>query len=482
MKEHITKKFRPKKFADVIGQPVSIATLTTAITAKQIPPAYLFVGTRGCGKTTCARLVAMALNCRNLQGAEPCGVCECCVDILNGNSDYLIEVDSATHGKVEPVRQLMASVGYYVPEGNYKVVLLDECHMLTKEAWNACLKTVEEPPARVLFIFGTTEPYKVLGTAKSRCVVCQFPAVSDLTLTDNIKHILNTEKVAYDDQAVALIAKYAYGSIRDAQSILEGFINSGKVKAEDVKQLYQTIDPNTILTYFNNVLNKDLKAASNIIGGWIRMGVSPEYVVSSLMEHLRNMIMDWFITDNALKSMLKVQKEKIGDARLASWIDFFYVQLTYIKEFPMEYSLMLDLITIKLIDTLNSPVAEKKRQTKERDVIKDAPETTASAEPPKDESPVATVVATKTATLAPLPIDRGLLDALEKVCGGMKLEISGPDWGRVTMRNAKGTIFDVVLSADKAKSPFYILSTDLERVVAGYPESMGTYVHEKVGA
>ena len=161
-KTNITKKYRPHRFSEVVGQDISVKKIVMALQSGVIPPAYLFAGIRGCGKTSCARLVAMSLNCIARVGVEPCGTCDSCKSILQDNSEYLVEVDGATYGKVENVRDLMASIKYMVPDGAYRVVIMDECHGLTKQAWDSALKTIEEPPRNTLFIFCTTEFGKVI--------------------------------------------------------------------------------------------------------------------------------------------------------------------------------------------------------------------------------------------------------------------------------------------------------------------------------
>ena len=247
MSDSIIKKYRPKTFSQVVGQTGSVYKITAALTSGVIPPAYLFSGIQGGGKTTNARLVTMSLNCQQRVGVEPCGQCQQCKDILNDCSSYLIELDGAQHGKVEDIRGITGTVSYVVPDGNYKVVIIDECHGLSKAAWNALLKTIEEPPKNVLFIFCTTELQKVQATIRSRCVHIQFPGVTDDVITKIIKHVCAEEKATIDDESVQLITKYAFGSIRDAQSILEGFIRMGKITADQVKQTDEIAKQKSIL-------------------------------------------------------------------------------------------------------------------------------------------------------------------------------------------------------------------------------------------
>jgi DNA polymerase-3 subunit gamma/tau len=406
----------------------------------------------------------MSLTCEKRIGIEPCGECESCIEIMRGVSDYFIEVDGATNGKVEDVRNLMASIGYYVPEKKYKVVLIDECHSLTQAAWNASLKTIEVPPARVLFVFSTTEIAKVVATAKSRCVPVQFPGVTDDVIISMLKNILEIEKKPYDEEALKTIAKEARGSIRDAQSILEGFIRFDRIKKDDVCALHQTLDFNTIVTYFNSIIAKDTKAACATTGGWIRLGVAPELVITGLMEHLQNMLLDFIVIDSSIKGLLKAQRDKIGDSRIASWVDFFYEQIKYIREFPMAYSLVMNLMTIKLVDSLNIKI-ESKSNRKKADEIEEKKEAVAAV-------PEKSRINEKTF------LNKDWVNKMEQVCKGRVIEVT-PDYRRVTITNEYGTTFDVVTDESLARTGLFLLGEDVPAVVADYPNSMDTYIKEK---
>jgi len=311
----------------------------------------------------------------------------------------------------------------------------------------------------VMFIFCTTEIQKVKATIKSRCVHVQFPGVSDEVVIAMVKNICGAEQAEIEDDAAKLIAQYAFGSLRDAQSILEGFIRTKKVTANQVKQVYQTIDPNTILTYFNNIADKDMKSATNMTKGWLRLGIGPELMINGLLEHLRNMVMIFKVEDKTLKSLLKAQREKIGEGRVADWIEFFYDQLKFIRDYPMEYSLSIDLITIKLIDSLTAQKSLTKKKKGE-------------------EEPVVEIIkaATKTDTIAPL--DKEKILKLQQACSGIIAEVD-PQFRRVTIKNKQGTIFDVTSHVSLVKSDYYIMDQDLDFVIQGYPESMETAVKIK---
>jgi DNA polymerase III subunit gamma/tau len=458
---NITKKFRPTKFSEVRGQATAVSNITSALKSKIIPPAYLFSGLQGSGKTTCARLLAMSLNCQKKDDIEPCGECLECRAILEDNSNYLLELDGARSGKVDDIRELMGTIAYVVPDGNYKVIVIDECHALTKQAWQAALKTIEEPPKNILFIFCTTEIQKVIATIKSRCVHMQFPGVSDKVITNMIQEICSSENVEIEDEAVQLITKNAFGSLRDAQSILEGFIRSGNITTEQIKTIYQTVDPNTVMTYFNSVLEGNINNASNMTKGWMRLGVGPEQILTALLEHLRNMVMDFKIKDANLKKLLKSQKEKIGN-NIAPWIEFFYDQLKFIKEYPMEYSLTIDLITIKLIASVNN----FKTQTRTKKSKKE-PKMESKTEPKEIQN-------------APQSLDHTKVYAFKDVCKG-SIAQSDRYFSRVTIKNNKGTLIDLVTDPSLVVNTYYILSCDLDKAIQGYPEVMNSIVNINTG-
>ena len=366
MSENITRKYRPRTLSSVIGQPVATKSIQSTLTSGKIPPAYLFYGIQGSGKTTLARLIAMSTNCTNRTGVEPCGQCQPCKDIINDCSDMLAEYDGATHSGVGDLRDMMAAVKFMVPDGMYKVVIIDECHALSKQAWQAALKTIEEPPRNVMFIFCTTEIQKVIATIKSRCVQLQFAGIDDAVILTMLKNICTAEEAAYDEKALQLIAKNSNGSIRDAQSILEGFIRTGKVSTDLVKSVYQTLDPMSLCNFFNYILTGNAKAAAKTAHGWLKTGASPDLIIGSLMEHLRNMIMDFTVEDDSLKAILKSQREKIGDGRVGAWIEFLYEQLRFLREYPMSHWLLIDLVTIRFISTASeAPVKASTKKAKE---------------------------------------------------------------------------------------------------------------------
>lgn len=222
----LARKWRPRQFSELVGQPTLIKALTQALSKQQIHHAYLFTGTRGVGKTTIGRLLAMALNCEQGITPTPCGQCSACQHIIQGNFADLIEVDAASKTKVEDTRDLLAQVPYLPTVGRYKIYLIDEIHMFSNHSFNALLKTLEEPPAHVIFILATTDPEKLPKTILSRCLHFPLQTIPEQLISQQLAHILKQESVQFELPALALIAKAANGSLRDALSLLEPMLSS----------------------------------------------------------------------------------------------------------------------------------------------------------------------------------------------------------------------------------------------------------------
>ena len=215
------RKWRPLTFDDVVGQEHITGTLKKAIEKKRIAHAYIFSGTRGVGKTTTARILARALNCEQGPTTTPCGTCDSCKGILGGSSFDVLEIDGASNNSVDDIRELRDNVGYSSMGGKYRIFVIDEVHMLTKNAFNALLKTLEEPPPNVIFIFATTEPQKIPATIHSRCQRYDFRRIVPEQILERLERICNEEKVAFEKAALMLIARKADGSMRDALSLLD---------------------------------------------------------------------------------------------------------------------------------------------------------------------------------------------------------------------------------------------------------------------
>lgn len=235
----LARKWRPRSFEELVGQQHITSALTHALTTQQLHHAYLFSGTRGVGKTTIARILAKCLNCEQGVSSTPCGSCAACVEIDKGRYPDLIEVDAASRTKVEDTRELLDNVVYAPSQGRYKIYLIDEVHMLSGHSFNALLKTLEEPPEHVIFIFATTDPEKMPATVISRCLQFQLRPIAQSLLEQHLTKILTEQGHAFDEQAIQLLAYAAFGSLRDALSLTEQAIGlgQGEVKRDAVEQM-----------------------------------------------------------------------------------------------------------------------------------------------------------------------------------------------------------------------------------------------------
>jgi DNA polymerase-3 subunit gamma/tau len=258
----LARKWRPRNFSTLVGQEHVVRALTHALEQKRLHHAYLFTGTRGVGKTTLARILAKALNCETGITATPCGVCSACTEIDSGRFIDLIEVDAATNTKVEEMRQLLENAVYTPTRGRFKVYVIDEVHMLSRSAFNAMLKTLEEPPEHIKFILATTEPEKVPVTVLSRCLQFNLKQLPREAIYTHLGYILQQEKTASEPAALRLIAQAAQGSMRDALSLLDQAIAyaGGKVSEEAVRAMLGAIDQDYLFKLLDGLAQQEIKA------------------------------------------------------------------------------------------------------------------------------------------------------------------------------------------------------------------------------
>ncbi|HPC38942.1 MAG TPA: DNA polymerase III subunit gamma/tau [Exilispira sp.] len=288
-KDIITLKFRPQKFSEFIGQPQVTMPLINSITNGKIHHAYLFYGPRGVGKTSAARILAKMLNCLDFKNDEPCLKCENCVEISNGISSDVIEIDGASNRGIDEIRNLQSNLIYAPTKSRYKIYIIDEVHMLTKEAFNALLKTLEEPPEHVIFIFATTEIHKVLPTIRSRCQQYQFTLFKITDIATQIVKILKEYNVKYDNEVPALVAKYGNGSMRDALSILSQILsyNDKEIKIETVYNLLGIHSLDFIKTIFEKIASKDISGLYSICSEIYYQGLSLDNITTQILEFIR---------------------------------------------------------------------------------------------------------------------------------------------------------------------------------------------------
>jgi len=286
------RKWRPQVFGDIVGQPHITTTLKNAIGTGRLSHSYLFSGPRGVGKTTTARILARAINCLHPKKSDPDNTCELCVEISEGRSVNVFEIDGASNRGVEEIRNLREGVRYGPGKGAYKVYIIDEVHMLTKEAFNALLKTLEEPPPYVVFIFATTEVHKVPLTILSRCQRFEFHRISTDEIVSTLAGIAETEKIDIDGPALELIARRADGSLRDSQSIFDQIVSfcDRKIRVEDVRALLKIVDDEYYFRVTDAVAARDSAAGFAIVDEVSRGGNDLREFMGGITEHLRNLL------------------------------------------------------------------------------------------------------------------------------------------------------------------------------------------------
>lgn len=255
----LARKWRPKRFADLVGQEHVVRALSNALKESRLHHAYLLTGTRGVGKTTIARILAKSLNCETGTTAEPCGVCQACTQIDAGRFVDLLEIDAASNTGIDNIREVLENAQYTPTMGRYKVYIIDEVHMLSKSAFNAMLKTLEEPPAHVKFILATTDPQKVPVTVLSRCLQFSLRNMTPQQVAGHLAHMLDVEGIAYESPALALLGRAAAGSMRDAQSLLDQAIayGLGEVKEDGVRAMLGAVDKRYLFALLDALADAD---------------------------------------------------------------------------------------------------------------------------------------------------------------------------------------------------------------------------------
>lgn len=301
------RKYRPTNFDEVVGQTHIIQTLKNAIVQNRIAHAYLFCGPRGTGKTSIAKIFAKTLNCTNSQDA-PCGVCENCKMAANGSHPDIIEIDAASNNGVDEVRNLIDKVKYAPMQGKYKIYIIDEVHMMTSGAFNALLKTIEEPPAHVIFIFATTEPNKVLPTIISRCQRFDFNKVSMHDIKYRLSVVCKNEGIEIDENGLTLIAQLADGGMRDALSILDQCVAycSSHIDVNDIRKIYGVVTSEDIGKLFYSVYKKDVDSFIKDIQKYSDMGMD----IKRLTADFIHMLKDSLILDYSENSTLVLDMNK----------------------------------------------------------------------------------------------------------------------------------------------------------------------------
>src|SRR5213595_1646194 len=365
--EVFARKYRPQTFDDLVGQAHVSRTLKNAVAQNRLAHAYLFVGPRGIGKTSTARILAKALNCVKGPTVTPCGVCDNCREIAGGNSLDVIEIDGASNNSVEDVRQLRDNVRYAPAKGRYKIYLIDEVHMLSPAAFNALLKTLEEQPAHVKFIFATTEPQKVLPTILSRCQRFDLHRIPSNLIAQHLQFIAGKEKITLEPAAAHAIARGAEGGLRDAESMLDQLVAfcGEKISENDVLDVFGFTSEQTVVDLTGRILRSETPAAIDLLHQQSEAGKDMMRLMSDLIAYLRDLLVfkakpDALTEDvdpEAQKS-LAAHAELITNDRLLELIDQFAAAEGRMKWAPNK-KLHFEVAIIKAIQSLRQATLDE---------------------------------------------------------------------------------------------------------------------------
>ena len=322
----LARKWRPKDFGSLVGQEHVVRALRHALDAKRLHHAYLFTGTRGVGKTTLARILAKCLNCETGVTSQPCGKCSACVEIDAGRFVDLLEVDAATNTRVDEMRQLLETAQYAPAKGRYKVYVIDEVHQLSGHAFNAMLKTLEEPPEHMKFVLATTDPQKIPVTVLSRCLQFNLKQMPPAAIVAHLEHILQKESVAAEPEALALLARAAAGSMRDALSLLDQAIahGAGRLTARSVGEMLGAIDRGYLLSLIDAVAGGDAAAAVKIADDMQARSLAFDAALADLAALLLKLALA-----QRLPATLAEDPERARLVELAERIDAESLQLYY---------------------------------------------------------------------------------------------------------------------------------------------------------
>ena len=359
------RKFRPNTFDEVKGQDHIVTTLKNQINAERIGHAFLFCGTRGTGKTSVAKILARAVNCENPVDGSPCGECETCKTNEGGSAPNIIEMDAASNNGVDDVRQIIEEIQYSPTVGKYTVYIIDEVHMLSGPAFNALLKTLEEPPAYVIFILATTEPHKIPVTILSRCQRYDFKRISIETIVDRLKELMNKEGINVDDKALRYIAKVADGSMRDALSLLDqciAFYADKELTYENVLEVLGAVDQEVFSRLIRCIIQGDVANSMKILDEVVIKGRELGQFVNDFIWYLRNLMLvkgsedAMEVVDAPMERIeaLKEEAEMVDTESIMRYIRVLSETSAQIK-YSDQKRVLLEIALIKL----NTPAMEK---------------------------------------------------------------------------------------------------------------------------
>ena len=359
--------WRPQTFGDVIGQDAITTTLRNAVATKQVSHAYLFTGPRGTGKTSCSKILAKAVNCLQPQKGEPCNQCEICQAINANSLNDVIEIDAASNNGVEQIRDIRDKVKYAPTRAAYKVYIIDEVHMLSTGAFNALLKTLEEPPAQVIFILATTEPQKIPATIISRTQRFDFRRITASTILERLEFILKAKQVTYDEQGLKLIAQAAEGGMRDALSILDQALSldNKRLTLDNAIQVTGTVDKKQLEAYFLAIIAANAAQALEDLHQLLASGRSPHRFIEAIIETCRDLLLiktDDKLLDDFSRSLISPQivavHDQISQQQLYQMINAAS-QTQQDLHNVSRTDIYLEVLTVKLCEIMQSTNSEE---------------------------------------------------------------------------------------------------------------------------
>ncbi|MBQ9318285.1 MAG: DNA polymerase III subunit gamma/tau [Bacilli bacterium] len=371
MYQALYRKYRPQKFEDVVGQKVIVKTLSNAILNNKITHAYLFAGPRGTGKTSIAKIFAKTINCEHLSGLTPCEQCISCMQISNKQTTDIIEIDAASNNGVEEIREIKNKVNLVPTNGKYKVYIIDEVHMLTTAAFNAMLKTLEEPPQNVIFILATTEPHKIPLTILSRCQRYDFKRLSNKEIVERLEYIVKQENIQVENGVLAMIAEISNGGMRDSVGLLDQLITycDDIITVDAIHEINGTISNEQMFGLIRNIIQRNFNNVYNLVNRYDNEGKNIYKIFENVVVFLKNVLIYVNCPNFFENEILIEQYEQIiklsNEKEINLYIEFF---LQALKNLKMENNkkLLIELCLINIYDKLKKNKKDNIESDKER--------------------------------------------------------------------------------------------------------------------